>query len=128
MQFIKGKIAIIENNGYVTTPNGDFLSLFIIITKIMNKKKRTIGFDCFGKVAEKILTFRLNDRVEVEYFMETKKYNNRWYTNIKAKSIEKVIIVPKTENPNQLNLNGYSSIEGEMINLLDSDKKNNNND
>jgi len=128
MQFIKGKIAIIENNGYVTTPNGDFLSLFIIITKIMNKKKRTIGFDCFGKVAEKILTFRLNDRVEVEYFMETKKYNNRWYTNIKAKSIEKVIIVTKTENPNQLNLKGYSSIEGEMINLLDSDKKNNNND
>jgi len=107
MQFIKGRLAIIENNGYVTTENGDFLSLFIIITKVMDKKKRTIGFNCFGKVAEKVLTLNTNDRVEIEYLIDTKKYNNKWYTNLKAKHIDKVNLTPKTVDINQQSLSNF---------------------
>lgn len=104
MQFITGRIITIENNGYVTTNNGDFLSLFVVITKKMDKKKRAIGFNCYGKLAEKVSTFKLNDKVEIEYIIDSHKYNDKWYTNLKAKTVSKIVTQKRVENTTQTNL------------------------
>lgn len=103
MQFITGRIVTIENKGYITTVNGDFLSLFFVITKRMDKKKRNIGFNCYGKLAEKVSTYNLKDKVEVQYIIDTNKYNDKWFTNLKAKTVDRVIDKPK-KNYNQIKL------------------------
>lgn len=71
----------------------------------MNKKPRNIAFKCYGKLAEKVLEFRLDDKVEVEYFIDSRKSDSddRWWTNLQARGVERMITEKKDNNTSKLN-------------------------
>lgn len=105
MEFITGRIVIVGNKEVINTENGSFLSVILVIKKRMNKKLRNIAFKCYGKLAEKVDEFRVNDKVEVEYFIQSNqnKKTGRWHTDLQAKSVEKIVI--QKENESQLKIN-----------------------
>jgi hypothetical protein len=108
MEFITGRIVIVGDNRIITKKDGSFSSVIFVIKKKMNKKLRNIAFKCYGKVADKILGFRINDKIEVEYLISSTqstnpKYSGDWYTNLQAMSVERVV-VEKTINESQIKI------------------------
>lgn len=105
MQFITGRIGFIGQKGVIKKDNLDFSYLDFVIKKRMNKKPRNIAFRCYGRMVNEILALRLDDKIEVEYFIDSNQSkNNKWYTNLHAKRFEKIIKLKK-ENNNQLKIN-----------------------
>lgn len=104
MQYITGRIGYIGEKEIINKDNNQFSTIIFAIKKKMNKKIRSIAFECYGKLADEIERFRLDDKIEVEYLIHSNKSKSgRWYTTLHAKSIEKVIAIKK-ENINQQKL------------------------
>lgn len=104
MQFITGRIGYIGEKEIIIKNNDQFSKIIFAIKKKMNKKIRSIAFECYGKLADEIQRFRLDDKIEVEYLIHSNKAKTgRWYTTLHAKSVEKVIPI-KNENINQQKL------------------------
>jgi len=103
MQFITGRIVFIGNNQVIEKPDGSFSSVIFAIKKRMNKKPRNIAFKCYGKLADKVIVLRLDDKVEVEYLIDSKKSDSeRWWTNLQARGVERLITEKKDNNNSQL--------------------------
>jgi hypothetical protein len=103
VQFITGRIVFIGNNQVIKKPDGNFSSVIFAIKKRMNKKPRNIAFKCYGKLAEKLLDLRIDDKVEVEYLIDSKKSNtDSWWTNLQARGVERIITEKKDNNTSQL--------------------------
>lgn len=104
MQFITGRINYIGQKEVINKNNSQFTILIFAINKKMNKKVRNIAFECYGKVADEIERLRLNDKIEVEYLIQSNKSKTgKWYTTLHAKSIDRVIAI-KNEIANQQKL------------------------
>jgi excinuclease UvrABC helicase subunit UvrB len=104
MQFITGRITYIGKKEVINKDNNQFSTIIFAIKKKMNKKIRNIAFECYGKLADEIEHFRLDEKIEVEYLIHSNKSKlGRWYTTLHAKSIEKVLAIKK-ENINQQKL------------------------
>ena len=62
----------------ITDVNSNMLS--IVIAK---KKNRYVRFIAYGDIADKIKeNFKLRDRIKIRFFAISKKYNERWYTDL----------------------------------------------
>lgn len=59
---------------------------FIIETSEQYPKKVCIS--CWGDKVDDILKYQPNDMVKISVNIESREYNNRWYTDIKAWRIE----------------------------------------
>jgi len=104
MQFITGRITFIGDKEVINKDNNQFSTIIFAIKKKMNKKIRNIAFECYGKLADEIEHFRLDEKIEVEYLIHSNNSKSgRWYTTLHAKSIEKVLAIKK-ENINQQKL------------------------
>lgn len=104
MQYITGRIIYIGEKEVINKNNNQFSTIIFSIKKKMNKKMRTIAFECYGKLADEIERFRIDEKIEVEYLIHSNKSKiGRWYTTLHAKSVEKVVSVKK-ENINQQKL------------------------
>lgn len=111
MQYITGRIVILENKKEINKPDGSFLSLILVIKKKMNGKLRNIAFKCYGRVAEKVCKLRMNDKVEIEYFIYSKPTEANierggdkvWFTNLQAKNVDRVESTTKNDNNAKLN-------------------------
>lgn len=121
MEFITGRIVIIGNNEVINKPDGSFSSLFLVIKKKMNKKVRNIAFKCYGKVADKVLKMRIDDKVEIKYFVYSNprsgthghKASDKWFTTLQAKDVEIVPTNSSKDNSSTLNFeeNGKDTFE-----------------
>lgn len=68
--------------------NGTWVKIsFIVETQEQYPKK--ICFDAWGDRVDIVKGLNLNDTVKVEFDVESREYNGRWYTNVKAWRIEK---------------------------------------
>lgn len=104
MQFITGRIGYIGEKEIINKDNDQFSKIIFAIKKKMNKKIRIIAFECYGKLVDEIQRFRLDDKIEVEYLIQSNKSKTgRWYTTLHAKSVEKMTLI-KNENINQQKL------------------------
>lgn len=111
MQYITGRIVIVGEEKIIKKDNSSFSSVILLIKKKMNGKMRNIAFECFGKIAKKVLQMRIDDKVEVKYFIHShqpkntslESMKNYWFTILQAKDVEKVV-VEKSSNNNELNL------------------------
>jgi len=96
MQFIVGRIVIVGNNHVIKTDKGSFSSVILVIKKRMNGKFRNIAFKCYGKVADKVRSFRINDKLEIEFFIYSQSFKKNegsgeyenWNTTLQAKAVD----------------------------------------
>ena len=106
MQFIIGRVVIVENNQIIRKDNYEFSSVIFVIKKRMNGKIRNIAFECIGKLADQVLKLRRDDKVEVKYLISSSYRKGRWFTNLHAKEIFKFEEKTKeAKNNNQFQLN-----------------------
>ncbi len=105
MEYITGRISFIGEINVVYKNNDSFSKLVLVIRKKVDKKNRNIAFECYGRLADKIAKeSRINDKVEVDYIIQSNMgKNNVWYTNLIAKSVEK-LFVKKKQDINQTEL------------------------
>lgn len=61
---------------------------FVIETEDQYPKK--ICIDAWGDRVDNVNGLNINDKVKVDFDVESREYNGRWYTNVKAWRIEKV--------------------------------------
>jgi hypothetical protein len=105
MLILTGKIVMIDKVDIVNQDNNDkFYKVNLVVKKQMNKVKRNVCFESYGKVANEILSFRKDDRVRVSFTIDSKLNNNRWYHTLKVVEIEKEVKTRKTIDENQINL------------------------
>jgi len=112
VQFITGRIVIVGNNQEIKTENGSFSSVILVIKKRMNKKVRNIAFKCYGKIAEQVLNYRMNDKIEIEYFLYSNQTINlstgdSWFTTLQVKSVERIPNKTKKEKDSEINFDNY---------------------
>jgi len=67
---------------------------------------------CFNLFNDKIDQFPLavNDRVNVSFDIESREYNGRWYTSIRAWKVEKSVVPASAEPPMPPFEGGYGPI------------------
>jgi hypothetical protein len=74
---------------------------FIIETS--GKYPKKISIIGFQDMADKVSNLKNGDNVEVSVNIESREYNSRWYTDIKAWKIDKVGVTTKTSAPKETN-------------------------
>jgi hypothetical protein len=97
MQFIVGRVVIVGNKRQIVKGNESFSAINLVIKKKMNGKVRNIAFKCYGRVADKVANFRINDKVEVEYFIysnqiksgQNNSISENWISTLQAKEVYK---------------------------------------
>lgn len=61
------------------------------IEKTFNKKKCKIIFTAKGKLADKVFSILLNEKLDIYFFPDCKEVNSKWYTELRAVSVEKYV-------------------------------------
>jgi len=68
--------------------NGTWVKIsFVVETQEQYPKK--ICIDAWGDRVDIVKGLNINDMLKVEFDVESREYNGRWYTNVKAWRIEK---------------------------------------
>ena len=111
MLIITGKIVMIESKEIVKSDVDKFIKVTLVINKQMNKVKRNVCFESYGKVAKDIQGFRNGERVKVHFTIDSVPKNGNWYHTLKAVEVEKEIKVQRIENINQINLINYDTVK-----------------
>jgi hypothetical protein len=101
MEFITGRVVIIGNKALIKTADSEFSCVVLVIKKRMRKKLRNIAFRCYGRLADRVTNLRVNDKIEVEFFISSNQSKNpsisdKWYTELHAVNVDKVL--PKQTN------------------------------
>ncbi len=105
MLILTGKIVLIDKVDVVNTDNNEtFHKVYLVVNKQMNKIKRNVCFESYGRVAKEILTFRKDDRVRVSFTIDSKLSQGRWFHTLKVVEVEKEVKAKKVIDENQINL------------------------
>ena len=112
MEFITGRLVFVGNNQVVLKEDYSFSSVIFAIKKRMDGKIRNISFECIGKVADEVLKLRIDDKIEVKFFIASFLKNGKWYTNLRAKEIFKIEAIKKSEDESQLKIQNYDTFKG----------------
>lgn len=105
-----GKIVMIESKEIVKSELDRFMKVTLVLVKQMNKVKRNVCFESYGKVAKEILNFRNGERIKVYFTIDSVSKNGNWYHTLKVVEVEKEIKAQKIENINQNTIN-YDTTE-----------------
>lgn len=84
---LSGK-SIIKTGRY---ENGTWKVIQFLIKKTRNRKAVNIPFTAKGKLAEKIESIALGEKITVRFFVEGSKYGDKYYTNCIAIEVDKYI-------------------------------------
>ena len=108
MQHITGRISVVEAMRTIQKSEGSFSATVIVLKKKMRKKFRNIAFNCYGRVADEAVKFMQNDKVSIEFLIDSKHYSHAkgsgWNTNLQATEIERFVPKPKFDVAQELNL------------------------
>ncbi len=77
-----------EQTGQGKTGNSWRKRSFIIET-LDDQYPKKVCIDAWGDRADSLNTLSMGDELNVSFDIESREYNGRWYTNIKAWKIEK---------------------------------------
>jgi hypothetical protein len=70
---------------------GAWKIVVFIIEKTRNRKPIKIPFTAKGKLAIKIDDIPIGEKITVDFYIEGKKYNERYYTDCVATSVDKYV-------------------------------------
>jgi len=91
MFFVTGKLS---DKAFIKTGTSDYGKWTVIqflITKKRKGKTIKIPITAKGKLAEKLDNFVVGEKLRIEFFIEGKEYNSKFYTECYAISIEKYV-------------------------------------
>jgi hypothetical protein len=91
MFIVTGKLSgksVIKSGQY---ENGTWRVIQFLIKKTRNKKPELIPFTAKGKLAEKIDSIAIGEKITISFFIEGSKYGEKYYTNCIATEVEKYI-------------------------------------
>jgi len=70
---------------------GAYQIVRFIVQKQHNKEKKKIIFIAMGKAATAVQDFPINERITIHFEPKCTMFNGKWYTELKATSVEKYI-------------------------------------
>ena len=68
--------------------NGTWVKISFVV-ETQEQYPRKICFDAWGDRVDHVKKLNAGDMVKVDFDIESREYNGRWYTNVKAWRIEK---------------------------------------
>ena len=90
---------------------GAWKIITFLIDKTRNRKPIKIPITAKGKLADKIEQIPAGEKLVVRFFIEGKKYNDKYFTECVAYEIEKY--VPKAKYRGYFNANAFTEREDE---------------
>ena len=91
MFIVTGKLSGKSVVKYGQSERGAWKIIQFLVKKTKNRKPITIPLTAKGKLAEKIESIALGEKITVNFFIEGNKYNDKYYTNCIATEVEKYI-------------------------------------
>jgi hypothetical protein len=91
MFIVNGKLS---DKSFVKTgvsENGAWKIIHFLIEKTRKRKPIKIPLVAKGKLAEKIESIALGEKIVVNFFIEGRKHNDRYFTNCVATEIDKYV-------------------------------------
>ena len=73
------------------------------IVETLGEYPKKICFMVWGDKTEIVSTLKDGDRVKVNFTLESREYNERWYTDARAWKIEKLVSSSSTTNEQKVN-------------------------
>lgn len=114
MLILTGKVVITQKVDIINaTTKEKFHKVYLVVNKQMNKVKRNVCFESYGKVANDIIAFRKGDRIRIYFTIDSVFNNGKWYHTLKVVEVEKQVKAKKIIDKNQINLidTDYDTIE-----------------
>lgn len=71
--------------------NGAWKIMMFLVEKTRNRKSIKIPIIAKGKLADKIDSVPIGERIKVDFYIEGKPYNGKYFTDCIATSIEKYV-------------------------------------
>lgn len=91
MFVVTGKLSGKSVVKYGQSEKGSWKIIQFLIKKTRNRKLENIPFTAKGRLAEKIDSIALGEKVTIKFFIEGNKYNDKYFTNCIATEIDKYI-------------------------------------
>lgn len=61
-----------------------------LIVETMDQYPRKICFVCWGDLADKVREFKVGDLLKLQFSIESREFNGRWYTDVKPYRLDRV--------------------------------------
>ena len=92
---ISGKIIqVLPEQGGVSKTSGKEWKLQAYVLETQEQYPRKVHFEVFGEDRIKANPCQLDDLVTVSFDIESREFNGRWYTSVRAWKIQQGIVAP----------------------------------
>lgn len=97
---ISGKIIqVLPEQGGVSKTSGKEWKLQAYVLETQEQYPRKVHFEVFGEDRIKANPCQLDDIVTVSFDIESREFNGRWYTSIRAWKIQQGVVTTDTAAP-----------------------------
>ena len=97
---ISGKIIqVLPEQGGVSKTSGKEWKLQAYVLETQEQYPRKVHFEVFGEDRIKANPCQLDDIVTVSFDIESREFNGRWYTSIRAWKIQQGVVTTETAAP-----------------------------
>ena len=95
---ISGKIIqVLPEQGGVSKTSGKEWKLQAYVLETQEQYPRTVHFEVFGEDRIKANPCQLDDVVTVSFDIESREFNGRWYTSIRAWKIQQGVVTSEVD-------------------------------
>lgn len=85
---ITGKLIKVLNPQTGTGAKGNWIKQEFVIETSADQYPKKVCMSLWGDKVENLKRFTLNDEIKVSFNVESREYNEKWYTDIRAWKIE----------------------------------------
>ena len=97
---ISGKIIqVLPEQGGVSKTSGKEWKLQAYVLETQEQYPRKVHFEVFGEDRIKANPCQLDDIVTISFDIESREFNGRWYTSIRAWKIQQGVVTTETAAP-----------------------------
>ncbi len=114
---VKGKVHSILPEQKGTSARGEWKKQDFVVETTDDQFPRKICFTLFNDKTSSLEKIEPNMEVEVSFSIESREYNQKWFTNVNAFRIEKVT----SENPQAITPPPYAEIDIPPLDSKDAD-------
>ncbi|HMM10841.1 MAG TPA: DUF3127 domain-containing protein [Bacteroidales bacterium] len=83
-----------------------------LIVETLDQYPRKICFVCWGDLADKVREYNAGDMLKLQFSIESREFNGRWYTDVKPYRLERATDAAPSPIPsNQVNRASASNFE-----------------
>jgi hypothetical protein len=99
MEIVGKIIQVLPEQGGVSKTSGKEWKLQAYVLETQEQYPRKVHFEVFGEDRIKANPCQLDDIVTVSFDIESREFNGRWYTSIRAWKIQQGVVTTETVAP-----------------------------